>query len=215
MSQPRDGGFATCTPADTCHTARPDRRLQGIEAVVERHQGAPAEGDDDRLFLRCQNAGPRRLRSGRQIGDRGPLLPFRDGFLIDPVTPRPRPQALLTTISLDGPPLSSWRNHGEFGPSCLPPLPRKDGTIKARDQTVRCLAPTSSAVPGAGASGKPETDQLRPPDQGGHEECVSLQNPEANDTWVEAASSMCCFRAACCRIGGWTMRVGPVAIPQV
>ena len=28
-----------------------DRRLQRIEAVVERQQGMPAEGDDDRLFL--------------------------------------------------------------------------------------------------------------------------------------------------------------------
>lgn len=62
-----------------------DRRLQTIEAVVERQQRMPAEGDDDRFVFGRQNGGPRRFRSGRKIGDRSPFLPLGDSLLIYPV----------------------------------------------------------------------------------------------------------------------------------
>jgi hypothetical protein len=29
--------------------------LQGVEAVIQRQQGVPAEGDDDGLLLMCQD----------------------------------------------------------------------------------------------------------------------------------------------------------------
>jgi len=58
----------------------------------------PAEGNDDGLFLDRQNRRFRLPRAGRQISDRGPLLPRRDGLLIDPVTLRQRSQALLTML---------------------------------------------------------------------------------------------------------------------
>lgn len=92
-----------------------DRRLQAIETVVERQSRMPTKGDDDRLVLARQD---RRLRfawPGRQIGDRGPLLPLRHRLLIDAVALGERPQALYA-VSLDGPPLSPWRSRGEPGP---------------------------------------------------------------------------------------------------
>ena len=58
-----------------------DRRLQGVEAIVERQQRMPAEGDDDRLLLDRQNRRLWLLRPGPLIGDRGALLPFGDGLL--------------------------------------------------------------------------------------------------------------------------------------
>ena len=75
-----------------------DRRLQRIEAVIERQQRVAPEGDDDRLFLDGEHRRPRLLRAGRQVGDRGPLLPLGDGLLVDPVAPGERPQALLTML---------------------------------------------------------------------------------------------------------------------
>jgi len=33
-----------------------DRRLQSVETVVERKQGVPPEGDDDRFFLLARNS---------------------------------------------------------------------------------------------------------------------------------------------------------------
>jgi hypothetical protein len=47
-------------------------RLQGVEAVVERQQGMPSEGDDHRLFFRGQDRRFGFLRPSRQTGDRGP-----------------------------------------------------------------------------------------------------------------------------------------------
>jgi hypothetical protein len=32
-----------------------DRRLQSVKAIVERQQGVPPEGDDDRLLFNCQD----------------------------------------------------------------------------------------------------------------------------------------------------------------
>ena len=41
-----------------------DRRLQGIEAVVEGKQRVLPEGDNDRFFLDAQHRGMRVLRAG-------------------------------------------------------------------------------------------------------------------------------------------------------
>src|SRR6185312_13131858 len=58
----------------------------------------PAKGDNHRLFLDCQHHRRRGLRTSRNVGDRGPSLPFGDRLLIDPVTLRQSPQALLTML---------------------------------------------------------------------------------------------------------------------
>src|SRR5271156_5171982 len=57
-----------------------------------------AKGDDDRLVLDRQHRGLRFLRPSRQIGDGAALLPLGNGLGIDAVTPRKRPQALLTML---------------------------------------------------------------------------------------------------------------------
>ena len=108
-----------------------DRRLQGVQAVIERKQCVTPEGDDDRLLLGRQNCRARFLRPRRQIGHRGPLLPLRHRLLVDAVALRQGPQALLTMLyrltpvcagkqspGLFSDPLdlSSWRSQGEPGP---------------------------------------------------------------------------------------------------
>ena len=62
-----------------------DRRLQGIETIVQRQQRVPAKRDDDGLLSGRQHGRLRVLRTCRQIGDRGPLAPLGHGLLIDPV----------------------------------------------------------------------------------------------------------------------------------
>jgi hypothetical protein len=61
-----------------------DRGLQGVEAVVQRKQRVPAEGDDHRLILDRQHGGSGDLGAGRQIGGGGPLLPLGDVFWLIP-----------------------------------------------------------------------------------------------------------------------------------
>src|ERR1017187_2524210 len=75
-----------------------DRRLQGIETIIERQQCMPAEGDDDRLLPDRQHRGLRLARAGWQIGDRTALLPLGDGLRVDPVAPGQSPQARLTML---------------------------------------------------------------------------------------------------------------------
>ena len=75
-----------------------DRRLQSIEAVIERQQRVAPEGDDDRLFLDGEHRRSWLLRSGRQVGDRGPSLPLCNGLLVDPIALGHRPQARLTML---------------------------------------------------------------------------------------------------------------------
>src|SRR5664279_2824864 len=75
-----------------------NRRLKGVEAIVEREQRVPAEGDDDRLLLGRKYSRLGFFRPCPQIGDRRSLLPFRDRLLIDPVSLGERPQALLTIL---------------------------------------------------------------------------------------------------------------------
>ena len=65
-----------------------ERRLECIEAVVQRQQGMPAEGDDNGLFLRTQNRRTNRLRSHRRVLNERPLAPFGDGLVIEPVPRR-------------------------------------------------------------------------------------------------------------------------------
>src|SRR6185369_6056230 len=75
-----------------------DRRLQRIEAIVERQQCMPAEGDDDRLLLDSEHRGLRLLRACRAIGNGVPTLPLGNGLLIDAVATGQRPQARLTML---------------------------------------------------------------------------------------------------------------------
>src|SRR5580704_2685770 len=72
-----------------------DRRLQGIEAIVERQERVTAEGDEDRLLLDREHRGFRFTRAGWQIGDGAALLPFGDGLRVDVVAPGQRPQPRL------------------------------------------------------------------------------------------------------------------------
>ena len=76
-----------------------DRRLQGIEAVVQRKQRVAPEGHHHGFFLNRQRRGPGLLRAGPQIGRGRPLAPLDDRLLVDPVAPRQRPQALPSTGS--------------------------------------------------------------------------------------------------------------------
>src|SRR4029077_9901524 len=75
-----------------------DRWLQRIEAVVERQQRVAPESDDNRLFLHGQHCRSCLPGTGRKIDNRGPLLPFGDGLLVDPVAACQCPQALLTML---------------------------------------------------------------------------------------------------------------------
>ena len=60
-----------------------DRRLQCIEAVIQRQQRMAPECDDHRLFGLCQNGGPRLRRPGLHILDRRALAPFRHRLGVD------------------------------------------------------------------------------------------------------------------------------------
>ena len=75
-----------------------DGRLQGAEAVVERQQGVPPEGDDDGFLLGRERGGVRVPRPGRQVGDRSPLAPFGDRLRVHAMATGQSPQALLTML---------------------------------------------------------------------------------------------------------------------
>src|ERR1700741_2807523 len=75
-----------------------DRRLQGIEAIVERQQRVAAESDDDRLVLDGQHRGLGIFWPGLQIGDGAALPPFGNGLGIDAISLGKVPQALLTML---------------------------------------------------------------------------------------------------------------------
>ncbi len=75
-----------------------DRRLQGVETVVERQQRVLSKGDDDRLVLKRQHRRMRVFRPRALIGNRRALLPFGDGFLVDAIAPGEGSQALLTML---------------------------------------------------------------------------------------------------------------------
>ena len=75
-----------------------NRRLQGIETIIERQQSMPAEGNHDSFFLHRQNRGAGMLRPGRKIGHRAALPPLRNRLGVDPMTKRQCSQALLTML---------------------------------------------------------------------------------------------------------------------
>ena len=75
-----------------------DGGLQGIQAVIQRQQGMPTEGDDDGLVLDGEHGGSRLLRPGRQVVDGAALPPLGDGLLVDAVAAGQGPQALLTML---------------------------------------------------------------------------------------------------------------------
>ena len=68
-----------------------DRGLQRVEAVVQRQQRVSPKGDDHSLFFNRKGCRSWVLWNRGQIGGRGPLLPFGDGLLVDPVTPGEHP----------------------------------------------------------------------------------------------------------------------------
>src|SRR5215217_4338186 len=75
-----------------------DGRLEGVEAVIERQQRVPPEGDDHGLLFARQHGRARLLGTGALVLDRGALLPLGRGLRVDPVALGQHPQALLTML---------------------------------------------------------------------------------------------------------------------
>ena len=75
-----------------------DRRLQGVQAVIQWQQGMPPKRDDDRFVLDRQNGRARVFWTGRQIVDGTALLPLRNRLRVDPMTMGKGSQALLTIL---------------------------------------------------------------------------------------------------------------------
>jgi hypothetical protein len=62
-----------------------DRRLECIEAIVQRQQRVPAKGNDDGFVFGRQDRGLRIRGAGGKIADRTALLPLGHGILVDAV----------------------------------------------------------------------------------------------------------------------------------
>jgi hypothetical protein len=75
-----------------------DRRLEGVETVVQRQERVPAEGEDDRLLLRREHGGAGVLGTHPGIGCGLALLPFLDRGGADAVVPGQRSHALLAPL---------------------------------------------------------------------------------------------------------------------
>ena len=75
-----------------------DGRLQRVEAVVERQQGVPPEGHDDRLVLQAEHAGTGLLRPHARIGAVLARAPLLDRGRADAVALGGRPYAHWSTI---------------------------------------------------------------------------------------------------------------------
>ena len=86
------GQAADAVPLQTAVKRRPgqvrQRRLERVEAVVQRQQGVLAEGDDDRLFLGRQNGRTHRLGPHGRVMKEGPPAPLGDGLVVEPVSRR-------------------------------------------------------------------------------------------------------------------------------
>jgi hypothetical protein len=74
-----------------------DRRLQGIEAIVQWQQRVPPECDHHRLLGLGQHGG---TRLGLHIPDRRPLTPLHHGFRIDTELPAQLRERSLPLSSL-------------------------------------------------------------------------------------------------------------------
>lgn len=73
-------------------------RLQRVEAVVQRQQGVPAEGDDDSLVLQAQHAGARLLRPHASVRAGRARAPLLHRGRADPVSSGGGSHALLTSL---------------------------------------------------------------------------------------------------------------------
>ena len=75
-----------------------DRRLQRIEAIVERQQCVTPECDDRCLLGLGQGRGVRGLRPGLQILDRRPLAPLGNRLGVDPELSAQRRERSLRSL---------------------------------------------------------------------------------------------------------------------
>ena len=75
-----------------------NRRLESVEAVVQRQQRVLAKRHDDGLLLHRKNRRSRNGWAGSAIGGGLALLPLGDRLLVDAVTTGQSLQALLTML---------------------------------------------------------------------------------------------------------------------
>lgn len=83
-----------------------ERGLESIEAISQRQQRVPSEGDDCRLLFLSQNGRSRFLRPGLEVLDRRPLAPLRDRLEVDAQLPAQLRERSLRSL---GHPLNRWR----------------------------------------------------------------------------------------------------------
>ena len=102
-----------------------DRRLQGIEAVVQRQERVLAEGNDRRFFLGGQHRRARALRSHGRAMHEGPLAPLGDRLVVQSV---PR---------------------SEFFERSFRSLYRSSDSVRGRDATVKYLSHSPSRNAGS------------------------------------------------------------------
>jgi len=67
-----------------------DRRLQGVEAIVQRQQCMPPEGNNHRFLIRTQNRGTGFRRAGLAVLQCLALAPFGDCLDVDAKFPTQR-----------------------------------------------------------------------------------------------------------------------------
>ena len=75
-----------------------DGGLKGIQAVIQRQEGMPTEGDHDGLVLGGEHGGLGLLRPGRPVLDGVAAAPLGDCFGVDAVAFGEGPQAFLTML---------------------------------------------------------------------------------------------------------------------
>src|SRR3954466_257765 len=95
--------------------------LERVEAVVQRQQRVPPEGDDHGLLFARQHGRARLLGTGALVLDRGALLPLGHGLRVDAVALGQAPQALLTMLDRSthcrrraGAPMQNWAHSASF-----------------------------------------------------------------------------------------------------
>src|SRR5215210_8899476 len=75
-----------------------DGGLEGVEAVVQRQQRVPPNGNDDGLLFHGQHGRARLLRPHRLVSNGLALAPLLDCGGADTGAPGQRPHALLTSL---------------------------------------------------------------------------------------------------------------------